>query len=104
MKYSLSVILAIVFLLSVSNRNNEETIYRFVFENESGVNIRLAKFGSGSNSFVKNIDIPNSDFVIKDFQSSDMGEVYGIQNFFQGDSINVIYWNNLKINSYICES
>ena len=31
-----------------------------------------------------------------------MGEVYGIQDFFEGDSVNVVYGNNLKIESYKC--
>lgn len=103
MKYIAIKIVLIILLFSGCDRNNEERVYRFVIENESGVNIRLEIFESGSNRFVKNIDIPNSDFVMKDFQSSDMGKVYGIQDFFEGDSVNVIYGNNLSIESYRCE-
>jgi hypothetical protein len=77
--------------------------YRFVIENESGIDIKLEIFESGNNSLVKNILIPDSDFVVKDFQSSDMDKVYGIQDFFEGDSVNVIYGNAVKIESYRCE-
>ncbi|OEY71499.1 hypothetical protein APR40_05040 [Salegentibacter salarius] len=84
------------------DRSNDERIYRFVIKNDSGYDINLEIFDSDSNDFIKIITIPNSNFVSKDFQSSDMGEVYGIQDFFEGDSVNVVYGNNLKIESYKC--
>lgn len=103
MRYIVLKIALIIFLFGGCDLNNEKRIYRLFIENESGVNIRLEVFNVVNNSFVKNIDIPNSDFVMKDFQSSDMGEVYGIQDFFEGDSVKVIFGNNLRIESYKCE-
>ncbi|MBO2545701.1 hypothetical protein J0871_14860 [Salegentibacter sp. BDJ18] len=103
MKFKVLKIVILIFLFWGCNRNNEERIYRFVIENDSGYDINLEIFESDSNDFVKIFTIPNSDFVSKDFQSSDMGRVYGIQDFFEGDSVNVIYGNNLKIESYKCE-
>lgn len=103
MKYKVIKIVLIALLLNGCDRNNEEREYRFIIENQSGGDIRLEIFESGTNSFAKNIPIPNSDFIIKDFQSSDMGKTYGIQDFFQGDSVNIIYGNNLKLKSYKCE-
>ncbi|MBZ9632232.1 hypothetical protein LB465_15730 [Salegentibacter sp. LM13S] len=104
----ISFIVKLTFLLSAilfngCDRNNEERTYRFIINNESGFDIRLEIFESGTNNFVKEIIISDSDHTIKNFQSTDMGQVYGIQDFFEGDSVNIIYGNNQKIQSYKCE-
>lgn len=93
----------LIFLFSGCDIKNEERIYRLIIENESGMDIRLEIFNVADNSFVKNIDIANSDYLTKDFQSSDMGEVYGIQDLFEGDSINIIYGSDLRVERYRCE-
>lgn len=103
MKFIILKMALLMFLFSGCDRNNEERTYRFVIENDSGYDIELEVYESESNDFIKNINIPNSNFVSKDFQSSDMGEVFGIQDFFEGDSVNIVYGNNLKIESYKCE-
>jgi len=102
MKFRVLKVVILIFLFYGCDRSNEERIYRFVIKNDSGYGINLEIFDSDSNDFIKIITIPNSNFVSKDFQSSDMGEVYGIQDFFEGDSVNVVYGNNLKIESYKC--
>ncbi len=103
MKFRVLKLVILILLFYGCDRSNDERIYRFVIKNDSGYDINLEIFESDSNDFVKIITIPNSDFVSKDFQSSDMGKVYGIQDFLEGDSVNVIYWSNLKIESYKCE-
>jgi hypothetical protein len=103
MKFKVLKIFILIFLFWGCDRNNEERVYRFVIENDSGYDINLEIFESDSQDFVKIITIPNSDFVSKDFQSTDMGKVYGIQDFLEGDSVNVVYGNNLKIESYKCD-
>ena len=103
MKFKVLKIVILIFLFYGCDRNNEERIYRLVIENDSGYDINLEIFKSDSNDFVKNITIPNSDFVSKYFQSSDLDKVYGIQDFLEGDSVNVVYGNNLKIESYKCD-
>ena len=102
MKFRVLKLVILILLFYGCDRSNDERIYRFVIKNDSGYDINLEIFDSDSNDFIKIITIPNSNFVSKDFQSSDMGEVYGIQDFFEGDSVNVVYGNNLKIESYKC--
>lgn len=39
---------------------------------------------------------------MKDFASTDMDNVYGIQDFFEGDSLDIIYGDSLRIKSFKC--
>ena len=70
--------------------------------NNSGSSIKLKAFESVSRSLIKEIEIANNASVSKIFlQKEDMGTI-GPKDFFEGDSISIVFTENQKFIGYHC--
>lgn len=89
-------------LFNGCDRNNQERIYRFTIENKSGTAVNIAVFESATDNLIRNISIANEGILSKDFLSSDMDGPPGVQRFFSGDSVTIIFKDSEKEIHYKC--
>ena len=97
---SLLFLMIVVLMLSCGTDRGEEVTYNYLVKNESGKSIKIKSFQNYPNNITvintQNVSIPITG-ILQLRVKRGPGESYNFTNFFNGDSIVVIFDNLKKI-------
>lgn len=85
------------------DRNVNETPVEIKINNETGKFMEIKVYESISQSLIKTIEIENNNVVSKVFLDKESEIPIGPKDFFEGDSISILFGNNEKILNYQCQ-
>jgi len=103
MKYLILGMLMIFFLFCGCDRNVNEIPVEIKISNETGKSLEIRVFESVSQAFVKKIEIADGKMVSRVFIEKESDSPIGPKDFFEGDSLSVVFGTNEKILTYQCQ-
>jgi len=103
MKYITLKIALILLLFSGCDRNVTETPVQIIISNNTGEKIEMKVYESVSQSLIKTISIESGNSVSKVFIEKESESPVGPKDFFEGDSLSIVFGDNQRILNYQCQ-
>jgi hypothetical protein len=101
--FILKLIIFNTILFYSCDRNVMEIPVEINISNETGKSMEIHVFESVSQNFVKKIEITNGNMVSRIFMEKESDSPIGPKDFFEGDSISIVFGTNEKILTSQCQ-